>query len=207
MEAPGRAHGQPMPDAQLVREIMTLVVAGHETTAGLLNWLWYLLSRHPQSQMRLSREFDRLRWGEVPTIDGLANYTYTGQVIDEALRLYPPLWLMTRRALNDDPLGDFFVPAGTEIYISPYLIQRSPDLWEVPDRFDPDRMHPENRLNRPELALCPFGAGARNCIGEPFARLEILMELRLRYDQETPPEMTTGMNLLNKNDFIPAFSR
>ena len=209
MDARDREHGKAMPDAQLVKEIMTLVVAGHETTAGLLNWLWYLLSRHPQSQTRLSQEFSRLPWGEIPEIEGLANYTYTRQVIDEALRLYPPLWLMTRKALNDDHLGDFFVPAGTEIYISPYLIQRSPDLWEVPDRFDPDRMRLENRLNRPELALCPFGAGPRNCIGESFARLEILMhlmifarELRLSYDQETPPEITTGMNLLSKDDFI-----
>ena len=115
-----------MPDAQLAREVMTLVVAGHETTAGLLNWMWYLLSRHPESQTRLSAELDRLPWGEVPAMDTLPKYTYTRQVIDEALRLYPPLWLMTRKALNDDQLGDFFVPAGTEIYISPYLIQRSP---------------------------------------------------------------------------------
>ena len=74
---------------------------------------------------------------------------------------------MTRKALNDDWLGDFFVPAETEIYISPYLIQRSPDLWEVPDRFDPGRMRPENRLNRPELTLCLFGAGPRNCTVNP----------------------------------------
>jgi cytochrome P450 len=209
MEARDRAHGKPMSDAQLVREIMTLIVAGHETTAGLLNWLWYLLSRHPDAQSRLSGEFDRLPWGQVPATDTLPNYTYTRQVIDEALRLYPPLWLMTRKALNDDQLGDFFVPAGTEIYISPYLIQRSPDLWEVPDRFDPRRMRPENRLNRRELALCPFGAGPRNCVGESFARFEIQMhlmmfarELRLHYEQATNPEMTTGMNLLSKNDFI-----
>ena len=88
-------------------------------------------------------------------MDMLPKYTYTRQVIDETLRLYPPLWLMTRKALNDDHLGDFFVPAGTEIYISPYLIQRSPDLWEAPDHFDPDRMSPNNGLDRHELALLP----------------------------------------------------
>ena len=173
MRARDRERGQPMPDAQLVREVMTLVVAGHETTAGLLNWMWYLLSRHPESQTRLSEEFDALPWGEVPAMDTLPRYTYTRQVIDETLRLYPPLWLMTRKALNDDQFGDFFVPAGTEIYISPYLIQRRPDLWEAPDHFDPDRMSPENGLDRHELALCPFGAGPRNCIGESFARVEI----------------------------------
>ncbi len=209
MQARDRERGKPMPDAQLVREVMTLVVAGHETTAGLLNWMWYLLARHPESQNRLSSEFDRLPWEEVPAIDTLPKYTYTRQVIDEALRLYPPLWLMTRRAVSDDQLGDFFVPAGTEIYISPYLIQRSPHLWEAPDQFDPDRMSPDNARDRHELALCPFGAGPRNCIGKSFARVEIqthLMlfakELRMRYDEERSPELSTGMNLLSKDDFV-----
>jgi cytochrome P450 len=209
MEARDRERGEPMPDAQLAREVMTLVVAGHETTAGLLNWMWYLLSRRPESQIRLSDELDRLRWGEAPAMDALPKYTYTRRVIDEALRLYPPLWLVTRKALNDDQLGEFFVPAGTEIYISPYLIQHSPDLWAAPDHFDPDRMNPDNGLDRHELALCPFGAGPRNCIGELFARVEIQIhlmmfakELWLRYDEEKPPEMSTGMNLLSKNDFI-----
>jgi len=116
---------------------------------------------------------------------------------------------MTRKALNDDQLGDFLVPAGTEIYISPYLIQRSPHLWEVPDHFDPDRMGADHGVDRHELALCPFGAGPRNCIGELFARVEIQIhlmmfakELRLRYAEEKPPEITTGMNLLSKHDFI-----
>jgi len=171
--------------------------------------MWYLLSRHPESQARLWAEFDRLSWREIPDMDALPNYTYTRQVIDEALRLYPPLWLMTRKAVSDDQLGDFFVPAGTEIYISPYLIQHSPDLWEAPDDFDPDRMSPDNGLDRHELALCPFGAGPRNCIGELFARVEIQIhlmmfakELWLRYDEKKPPEITTGMNLLSKHDFI-----
>jgi cytochrome P450 len=115
MEARDRERGEPMPDAQLAREVMTLVVAGHETTAGLLNWMWYLLSRHPESQIRLSDELDRLPWAEAPAMDALPKYAYTRQVIDEALRLYPPLWLMTRKALDDDQLGEFFVPAGTEI--------------------------------------------------------------------------------------------
>ena len=126
MQARDRERGEPMPDAQLSKEIMTLIIGGHETTACLLNWMWYLLSKHPEVETKLSAEFEHLPWGDVPAFDTLAKYTYTRQVIDEALRLYPPLWLMTRKALNDDHLGDYFVPAGTEIYISPYLIQRSP---------------------------------------------------------------------------------
>jgi cytochrome P450 len=208
MKARDREHGQPMPDDQLAREIMTLVVAGHETTASLLNWMWFLLARHPQIYTRLAEEFARLPWGKSPSVAALPQYTYTRQVIDEALRLYPPLWLMTRRALNDDRFGEFLVPARTEIYISPYLIQRSPQLWETPDRFDPDRLKPENEGERHELALCPFGAGPRNCIGEFFARVEIQVhlmmmarELCLRYDEPGLPEITTGLNLLSKHDF------
>jgi cytochrome P450 len=209
MQGRDRDHGEPMSDTQLVREVMTLVVAGHETTAGLLNWIWYLLSQHPHVQARLFEELQHLRWDGAPTMEMLPRYVYTRKLVDEALRLYPPLWLMTRKALKDDNLGEYFVPAGTEIYISPYLIQHSPDLWVAPERFDPDRMGAAHSGNRHELALCPFGAGPRNCIGEHFARVEIQLhlmmftrELRLRYGDDTAAEMTTGMNLLSKHDFM-----
>jgi cytochrome P450 len=209
MQARDRENGEPMPDAQLAKEVMTLIVAGHETTASLLNWMWYLLATHPESQERLAQELDRSPWDHVPAIDALSKYSYARQVIDEALRLYPPLWLMTRKALHDDQLGDFFVPAGTEIYISPYLVQRSPSLWPVPDRFDPDRMSADRVLRRHELAFCPFGAGPRNCIGELMARVEaqihlimFVRELRLLYKEDKPVEVTAGMNLLSKHDFI-----
>jgi cytochrome P450 len=209
MQARDRQSGQAMTDAQLAKEVMTLIVAGHETTAGLLNWLWYLLARHPEMQSRLSAEFDRLPWQDIPDIDTLKNYAFTRSVIEEALRLYPPLWLMTRRAINDDLLGEYLVPAGTEIYISPYLIQRNPHLWPAPDEFDPDRMTEAGAAERHDLALCPFGAGPRNCIGELFARVEIQIhvmmfarELRLVHHDTEPAEISTGMNLLSKSDFI-----
>ena len=209
MQARDRDNGEPMPDGQLAKEVMTLIVAGHETTASLLNWIWYLLATHPESQERLAKLLASLPGDDSPAIDALLKYSYARQVIDEALRLYPPLWLMTRKALNDDRLGDFFVPAGTEIYISPYLIQRSPSLWPSPDRFDPDRMSPENVSKRHELAFCPFGAGPRNCVGELMARVEaqihLMMfasQLRLRYKEEKAAEVTAGMNLLSQHDFI-----
>jgi cytochrome P450 len=209
LHARDRDRGEPMPESQVAKEAMTLIVAGHETTAGLLNWIWFLLSRHPEAQASLSEEFDRLPWGDTLTMDMLPKYTYTRQVIEEALRLYPPLWLMTRRAIDDDRLGDFRVPAGTEIYISPYLIQRSPELWQAPDRFDPTRMRPDAVADRHELTMCPFGAGPRNCIGESFARVEtqihLMMfarELVLHYDDARPPEIVAGMNLNTKHDFI-----
>jgi cytochrome P450 len=208
MQARDREHGEPMPDAQLAREVLNLVVAGHETTASLLNWMWYLLASHPEAQTRLAVELDEAPWVGTPTMDIFPNYPYTRQVIDEALRLYPPLWLMTRKALNDDRLGEYFVPARTEIYISPYVIQRNPQLWETPDQFDPDRLSPDKERERHELALCPFGAGPRKCIGDVFARVEIQMhlmmfgkELRLRYRETGPPEFATGINLLSKHEF------
>jgi enediyne biosynthesis protein E7 len=207
MQGRDRERKRRMADGQLAREIVNLVVAGHETTASLLNWMWYLLASHPESQEKLTAELDAAPWEGHPTIDMLPNYAYTRSVIDEALRLYPPLWLMTRKALNDDRLGEYFVPAGTEIFISPFLIQRSPQLWETPDRFNPDRMSTNKKSERPELALCPFGTGPRKCIGELFARIEIQIhlmmfgkELRLRRCERSPPEITTGINLLSKHD-------
>jgi len=209
MQARDRDSGAPMSDGQLAMEAMTLIVAGHETTASILNWIWFLLSRHPDVQTKLAAELDGTAWQGAPTMEELPKYPYTRRIIDEALRLYPPLWLMTRKALADDRLGSFFVPAGTEIYISPYLIQRSPTLWEVPEIFDPERMAPEHAANRHEMALCPFGAGPRNCIGEFLARAEIQIhlmmvarELQLRCDDTRPPEVTTGINLLSKHDFL-----
>ena len=208
IQARDREGGEHMPDAQLAREVLNLVVAGHETTASLLNWMWYLLASHPEAQERLAAELDGVPWEGHPTIDMLPNYPYTRSVIDEALRLYPPLWLMTRKALNDDRLGEYFVPAGTEIFISPFLIQHSADLWETPDEFNPDQLSANKRLERHELALCPFGAGPRKCIGDLFARVEIqthLMmfekELRLRRCDTSLPEIATGINLLSKHNF------
>ncbi len=208
MAARDPQNGEAMSDRQLVNEIMTLIVAGHETTASSLNWIWYLLSENPEAAERLSREladFD----SEDPRLDQLPRLTHTRRVIEEALRLYPPGWLMTRRALKDDRLGEYFVPAGTEIYVPPYFIQRHPDLWEAPDRFDPDRFDPDRSKDRHPLAMLPFAAGPRNCIGEPLARLEmqihlvmIAKKLRLRYERKTPPEMESGVNLRARHDFI-----
>src|SRR5208283_2446483 len=114
-----REHGQPMSDPQLASEVVTLIVGGHETTASLLNWMWYLLASHPDVQARLSEEFERLPWTTLSSLESLQPYAYTRQVIDEVLRLYPSVWLMNRKAIGADQIGDQYVPAGTEIYISP----------------------------------------------------------------------------------------
>jgi cytochrome P450 len=210
MQSRDRERGEPMPDLQLAREAMTLVIAGHETTASVLNWTWYLLSQHSQVEARLSLELERLAPDQPLEVETLARFPYTQALIEEALRCYPPLWLITRKAVADDYLGDYFVPAGTEIYISPYLVQRHPAFWEAPERFDPDRFDPQaGAAPSHRLAQCPFGAGPRNCIGEFMARIEmqihlmtIARELRLQRTDTTPPAMVAGVNLLSKEAFM-----
>ncbi len=207
MQARDPQSGQLMQDRQLIDEILTLIVAGHETTASTLNWAWYLISQHPEVEQKLSNELNTLttfsEFGDLP------RFLYTRQIIDEVMRLYPAGWLLTRRALRDDRLGEYFVPAGTEIYVPLYFIQRHPDLWEEPDRFNPDRFRPDNSRQRHRLATIPFSAGPRNCIGALFARIEmqshlmtIARYLRLRYIQSRPIELEAGVNLRSKYDFI-----
>ena len=211
LQARERDTGEPMSDRQLCREVMTLVVAGHETTASVLNWTWYLLSQHPAIERRLESELGPPGVTDPVPVDELPRYRQTRAVIDEAMRLYPPGWLMTRKALSDDHLAGYFVPAGTEIYIAPYLIQRHPALWDQPHLFNPDRFLDETANGRHPLAMIPFSAGPRNCIGEFLARVEMQLHLmtmvpnlRLRYASDQPPEIVAGVNLLSRNDFIMA---
>jgi cytochrome P450 len=199
--------GQSMADRQLVDEVLTLIVAGHETTASILNWAWYLLSQHPEVDQRLGSELNTL--AAFSEFSDLPRFLYTRQIIDEAMRLYPAGWLLTRKALQDDWLGEYFVPVGTEIYIPLYFIQRHPNLWEEPDRFDPDRFAPEKLRQRHRMATVPFSAGPRNCIGSLFARIEmqihlmtIAKSLRLSYVSSRSIELDAGVNLRNKYDFI-----
>jgi cytochrome P450 len=208
MEARDRDSGQITPDRQLVNENMTLIVAGHETTASTLNWVWYLLSQHPEVEAKLWMELNDVHASELPDLND-GRFTYTRHILDEALRLYPPGWLMTRRALKDDHLGDYFVPAGTEIYISTYHIQRHPEFWEAADCFRPDRFGPDFSQERRSPTMLPFSVGPRNCIGEIFARLEmqihlttIAKQLRLGYDEKKPPELDAAVNLRSKYDFV-----
>jgi cytochrome P450 len=199
MTARDRDSGEGMAEAQLINEIMTLAVAGHETTASVLNWSWYLLSQHPDVADRLAAELAAASGPEPPP--------YLRSVLDEVLRLYPPGWLLTRRAIGDDRIGDYILPGGTEFYISAYHIQRNPDHWPAPDRFDPDRF--ARSADRHPLAMLPFSAGPRNCVGEALARLEIethlasvAREMRLVYCGAAPPMLDAGVNLRSKHDFV-----
>jgi cytochrome P450 len=211
LAARDRDTGNGMTDSQVVNEVMTLVVAGHETTASTLNWTWYLLSQHPEIEERLACELADPVADYGPSADDLARFPYARQIIDEALRLYPAGWLLTRKALKDDRLGEYLVPKGAEIYISPYFIQRHPRLWKDPDRFDPDRFGAARAENAPRLATLPFSAGPRNCIGEALARIEmqihlivIARRLWLRHIPTEPIALEAGVNLRSRHPFMMA---
>lgn len=197
-----------MSDALLISEIMTLVVAGHETTASTLNWAWHLLSQHPEVEARLQLEADAAREGDAERPMDLTGLNYTRQVIEETLRLYPAGWLLTRRAIQDDRLGEYFIPANSEVYVAPYFVQRNPAFWPNPHRFDPDRHAPARLGDRPELAMLAFSAGPRNCIGEQYARLKMQLHLaiiarRLKLSPvgDPNPAMEAGINLRSRADF------
>jgi cytochrome P450 len=207
MQARDPQSGQLMPDRQIIDETLTLIVAGHETTASTLNWNWYLISQHPEVELKLADELDSLTTSF--EFDDLPKFSYARQIIEETMRLYPAGWFVSRKALGDDWLGDYFVPTGTELYLPPYFIQRHPDLWEEPDRFNPDRFRPENSKHRHRMAMIPFSAGPRNCIGMHFARIEMQIHLmiiarclRLEYVASRPVELDAGINLRSKYDFI-----
>ena len=202
MAARDKETGEPMGARELIDEIMTLIVAGHETTASGLNWSWYLLSQHPEAQARLHAELDAAPELAAPTLADTEALAYTSQVVNEALRLYPPGWLLSRRTIGADVLGGFEVPAGTNVLLPLYLLHRHPRYWKEPDRFWPERFAPEHEAERPRFAYMPFAAGPRHCIGETFALYEMLMHLykvarryRLVHVPDKPLELEAQINL------------
>lgn len=158
-------------DARGVRDqIVTFIVAGHETVASALTWTWALLAEHPEVQAELHAELDAVLNGRAPEFDDIAALPFTRAVFDEALRLYPPAWLISRTALTADELGGREIPEGALIIMSPYLLHRHPDIWTDPERFDPHREF--DRTN-----FIPFGNGLRLCIGRDFAYVEAILML------------------------------
>lgn len=164
--------GVGLTDAEIRDEMMTLLIAGHETVASALTWAWYLLSLHPDVRAKLEAELDRVLAGRLPTVADLEQLPYTRMIFDETLRLYPPAWLITRRALAADAIGDHAIPARSILILSPYVTHRHPAFWPNPLGFDPTRFAPDAVKERPRFAYIPFGGGPRLCIGDRFALLE-----------------------------------
>ena len=166
-----------MTDQQLRDEVITLFAAGHETTAVALVWTWYLLATHPEIQARFHAELDEVLGGRTPTPEDLPNLTFTGQILTESMRLYPPIWSTGRMTFQPITLGGWEIPAGAALTAPQLINQRDPRWFDDPLEFIPDRWTPEFRENLHRFAYYPFGGGPRLCIGEGFAWMEAMLIL------------------------------
>lgn len=171
--------GLGMSDQQVRDEVMTIFLAGHETTANALAWTWYLLANSPGQYDSLVSEIDQVLAGRTPTENDLAALIFSRMVFDETLRLYPPAWMFARHAIEDDEVGGYFIPANSMLMISPYVTHRLPDIWHDPEYFYPQRFNSENIGQRHKFAYFPFGGGPRVCIGNMFAITEGLIILSM----------------------------
>ncbi|PRH80459.1 cytochrome P450 [Streptomyces solincola] len=169
-----RAHPDPATGRRLLQEeLVTLLLAGHETTASTLGWTLLLLARHPHVRDTVREEARSvLTEGRLPEAEDLHRLTYTTQVVQEAMRLYPPVWILPRVAQGPDEVGGYEVKAGADVLVCPYTLHRHPDLWDDPERFDPGRFDPSRVANRPRYAYIPFGAGPRFCVGSNLGMME-----------------------------------
>lgn len=182
--------GVGMTDRQLRDEVMTLLVAGHESTALTLTWTLYLIARYPLIERRLHRELDEVLDGRPPGFEDLRRLPYLQQVMQESMRLYPAFWVFTRTPVEDDVLGGYRIPAGSVLLVSCYVTHRDRRFWDHPEGVDPDRFSPERSVGRPELAYLPFGGGPRRCIGSRMAEMEtalVLATIAQRYSLHLVP--------------------
>jgi cytochrome P450 len=169
-------------DQELRDAVVTLLLAGHETTANALAWTCYLISQSPDVEEQLCREAA----GVDPAMTSAEHLPYTGMVFSEVIRLYPPIWIVERRAVADDELGGYHIPAGSTVVISPYVLHRHPDFWPDPEQFDPERFAPQQCAMRPTHSYIPFGMGPHQCIGQHMASLVARLVSGMVYRQFRP---------------------
>ncbi len=210
MDSRDKETDQAMTDKELLDELMTLIIAGHETSAITLNWTWYFISQHPEVERKIHQEVDaNVEQGIYPEFEHLDKLPYIKQVVDEALRYYPPVWMYSRKAINDDYFGQYFVPAGTDIFIAPYFLHRHPNYWPDPEVFDPERFAETAVKEQHKNAYIPFSAGPRRCIGDFFATIEMQVHIglmarsfRLEYISDKEIELEPDVNLRTKNPIL-----
>jgi cytochrome P450 len=162
-------------DRQVRDEAMTIFIAGHETTANALSWTWYLLSGAPDVEAGLHEEVDRVLGGRLPTVADIRSLPLVEKIVTEAIRLYPPAWIIGRRALEDYPIDAYVIPARSIVVVSPYLLHRDGRYFPEPDTFRPERWTEAFKTALPPFAYFPFGGGVRRCIGESFALMELVL--------------------------------
>jgi len=197
-----RETDEAMSDKELIDEVLTLIVAGHETTAAALTWTWYLISQNPAEAAQIEAEADKAPGAGHLGLDAAESLSFIHQVIQESLRLYPPGWLFTRRTIEADELGGYPLAPRTDVFISPYLLHRHPDFWERPEEFNPDRFAGAEAEERHRFAYIPFSVGPRHCIGENIAMFEMLVHIqrmsrrfRLTRASAEPIELEAQINL------------
>lgn len=169
--------GQGLTDRQVHDEVLTVFLAGHETTASALTWSWWLLAQHPEAERLLHTEIDQVLGDRMPRLADLPSLPYANGIFSEALRLYPPAAIIFRRALEDHRVGEYIIPRGGIVMLSQYIMHRDPRFYPNPDVFDPSRWTPVARASRPRYCYFPFGGGPRVCIGEGFATMEGVLVL------------------------------
>jgi cytochrome P450 len=203
-----RESDEPMSDKELIDEVLTLIVAGHETTAAALTWTWYLLGQHREAALKLEAEADATAEG-VMTLSAAEALSLTHQVLQESLRLYPPGWLISRRAIEGDELGGFVIPPRTDVFISPYMLHRHPAFWSDAEEFKPERFADADANERHKFAYIPFAVGPRHCIGENIAMFEMLVHMRtmtrrfrLKRATSEPIEFEAQINLRPRSNLM-----
>jgi cytochrome P450 len=189
--------GEAMNDRQLRDEVMTLFLAGHETTANALSWTFMLLSKHPEVARRLRAELSQELGGRTPSLSDLSKLPYARMVAEESMRLYPPAWSMGRRTIEADEIAGYPIPARSLVLMSPYMTHRNPRCWDNPEGFDPERFSDERVEAMPRFAYFPFGGGPRQCIGNGFAMMELhllLATLAQHYRLDLLPNANVEMD-------------
>jgi cytochrome P450 len=206
MESRYEDNGEAMPDNLLRDELMTVFLAGHETTATALTWTFFLIKQHPEVYRKLKQEVQEIVGNGEITFQHIQQLKYTKACLNESMRLFPPVWLIGRRATEDNMVGDYLIKKDTDILISPYIVHRNPDYWKNADVFDPERWETEEVKQIDKFAYFPFAAGPRMCIGNNFALLEadiilakVIQQFDFNYMGESAPEMAPTLTLRVKN--------
>lgn len=202
MESTYEDTGEHMPDDLLKDELMTVFLAGHETTASALTWTFYLISQHPEVYKKLKNEVDTIVGKEEMTFAHFQQLKYTKACLNEAMRLYPPVWIIGRKATEDNMVGDYLIKKDMDILILPYIMHRHPDYWKNPETFDPDRWETEEVKQMDKFTYFPFAAGPRMCIGNNFALFEadiiitkVIQQFKFEYAGDKPAKMDPTLTL------------
>jgi len=177
LEARDEEDGSAMTDDELRDEVLTLFLAGHETTASTMTWAWRMLAENPEVEARFHGEIDQVLGGRPPAMEDAERLPWTRQIVEETLRLYPPAYFFGRETLREIEILGYRIPPGSQVLLSPFATHRDPRFFPDPERFDPERFSAEQRDSRPRNAWFPFGAGPRKCIGERFAMMEAMLVL------------------------------